>query len=223
VINPDELKQFYYFPSAVVTADKPEFLDVVKQVADEQLEISKQTYPKLDEIYPVRMTGELGGDPRLAEFQDYLGMAAWDVLSSQGYYTDNMGVAIQNLWVQEHHKHSLMEQHVHGAGSQITGFYFLECPKNCSNVVFQDPRPSKVQINLPQRNPGEISFASDMVHFAPEPGMLLFANSWLPHSFSRHAAKKPLVFVHFNLGVQFRPMEMPCNVPVSAPAAAEVI
>ena len=39
MINPDELKQFYYFPSAVVTASKPEFLNVVKSVADEQLEI----------------------------------------------------------------------------------------------------------------------------------------------------------------------------------------
>ena len=219
MINTDELKQFYYFPSAVVTASKPEFLNVVKSVADEYLDATKQTNPKLDEIYPVRMTGELGGDHRLAEFQDYIGMAAWDVLSSQGYYTDTMGVSIQNLWVQEHHKHSLMEQHVHGAGSQITGFYFLECPKNCCNVVFQDPRPSKVQINLPERNPGEVSFASNMVHFTPEPGMLLMANSWLPHSFSRHAAKKPLVFVHFNLGVQFRPMEMPCELP----AAAEII
>jgi uncharacterized protein (TIGR02466 family) len=219
VINPDELKQFYYFPSAVVTADKPEFLDVVKQVANEQLKVSKKNNPKLDEIYPVRMTQELGEEPRLADFQEYLGEAAWNMLSSQGYYTDTMGVTIQNLWVQEHHKHSLMEQHVHGLGSQITGFYFLECPKNCCKVVFQDPRPSKVQINLPERNPSEVSFASDMVHFTPEPGMLLMANSWLPHSFSRHASKTPLVFVHFNLGVQFRPMETSCNVP----AAAEII
>jgi uncharacterized protein (TIGR02466 family) len=219
VTNQDELKQFYYFPSAVITVIKPEFLNVVKSVANEYLDATKQTNPKLNEIYPVRMTGELGGDPRLAEFQDYIGTSAWDVLSSQGYHTDNMGISIQNLWVQEHHKHSLMEQHVHGAGSQITGFYFLECPKNCCKVVFQDPRPGKVQINLPERNPGEVSFASNMVHFTPEPGMLLMANSWLPHSFSRHAAKKPLVFVHFNLGVQFRPMEMPCELP----AAAEII
>jgi hypothetical protein len=44
--------------------------------------------------------------------------------------------------------------------------------------------------------------ASNMINFLPEPGMLLFTNSWLPHSFGRHAADKPIKFVHFNLSIQ---------------------
>jgi hypothetical protein len=46
--------------------------------------------------------------------------------------------------------------------------------------------------------------------------MVIFANAWLAHSFTRHAADKPIKFVHFNLGVQ--------QVAQSCPApAAEVV
>jgi hypothetical protein len=59
--------------------------------------------------------------------------------------------------------------------------------------------------------------ASRLINFKPEPGMLIFTNSWLAHSFTRHAAKKPIQFVHFNLAVQQAG-------PVGCPApASEVI
>jgi hypothetical protein len=40
-----------------------------------------------------------------------------------------------------------------------------------------------------------------MINFQPKAGQLFFANSWLSHSFTRHATKKPLRFIHFNMGV----------------------
>jgi hypothetical protein len=40
-----------------------------------------------------------------------------------------------------------------------------------------------------------------MINFTPKPGMMIFANSWLSHSFTRHAAELPIKFVHFNLAV----------------------
>jgi hypothetical protein len=98
----------------------------------------------------------------------------------------------------------------------MIGFYFLNAPENCSKVLFHDPRAGKVQTNLPERDPSQATFGSNIIHFPPEPGMLMLANSWLPHSFSRHASNEPLMFVHFNLGVQFQPYCPP-------PAAAEVI
>jgi len=211
-----ELQHFFHFPSSVSIVDRPEFLDVITTVANEKLEEDKKLRPELDDIYPVRMTGNLFNDPRVFEFSEFVGKSAWDTLTFQGYATDSMGMFFTEMWVQEHHKHSLMEQHVHGAGSQMIGFYFLNAPEDCSKVVFHDPRAAKVQTNLPERDPLKASFGSNMINFTPEPGMLILANSWLPHSFSRHASNEPLLFVHFNLGVQFQPYCPP-------PAAAEVI
>jgi hypothetical protein len=55
-----------------------------------------------------------------------------------------------------------------------------------------------------------------MINFTPKPGMMVFANSWLAHSFTRHAADQAIEFVHFNLTVQQAPAI--CQAP-----AAEVI
>jgi uncharacterized protein (TIGR02466 family) len=120
-------------------------------------------------------------------------------------------VSFTEMWTQEHHKHSAMDAHVHGFGSQIVGFYFLETPEDCSRVVFHDPRAGKVQIDLPEQNINAATPASKAINFTPKPGMMIFANSWLMHSFTRHAADKPIKFVHFNLTVIQQPQTQTCN------------
>lgn len=211
----NDLQHFTYFPSLISNIKKPEFLEIVTTVTNEELEKSKKLHPVLDDVYPVRMTGNMFNDSRLKDFSDFVATCAWDSLTYQGYATDNLGMFFTEMWVQEHHKHSLMEQHIH-AGSQIIGFYFLNAPENCSKPLFHDPRPGKVQTNLPERDMSIATFGSNIINFTPEPGMLILANSWLPHSFSRHASEEPLLFMHFNLGVQF---QQTCAVP----PAAEVI
>ena len=196
----DEINQAFYFPSAVYTKSKPEFVDIVKAVSYESF---AQLPKDVNEIYPVRMSHDLSGDARLADFSQYVLQTAWNILGQQGYANANLNTFFTGAWTQEHHKHSLMEQHVHGGMDQLVGFYFLDCPTNCSRVIFHDPRPGKVQINLPEANMAEATYGSNMINFAPEPGMLMFSNAWLPHSFGRHAANEPLTFVHFNIGVQF--------------------
>ena len=110
-----------------------------------------------------------------------------------------------------------MDQHIHGAGSQIVGFYFLEAPEGSSRVVFHDPRASKLPIDLPETDVNNASIASKMINFEPKPGLMIFANAWLAHAFTRHAADTPIKFVHFNLTAQ---MSQPatCKHP-----AAEVV
>jgi hypothetical protein len=208
----DEINQTFYFPSAVYTVSKPGFVDIVKAVSYE----SFSTQPKtVDEIYPVRMSHDLREDARLGDFSQYVLQTAWNILGVQGYVTENLTTFFTGAWTQEHHKHSLMEQHVHGGVDQLVGFYFLDCPTSCSRVMFHDPRPGKVQINLPEQDLSQVSYGSNAVNFAPEPGLLVMSNSWLPHSFGRHASNDPLTFVHFNIGVQFA---QTCSQP-----AAEVI
>jgi hypothetical protein len=71
------------------------------------------------------------------------------------------------------------------------------------NKPDHDPRPAKVQLNLPEANMNIATPASQMINFEPKPGMFIFSNAWLPHSFTRHGNKKPIRFVHFNVAVQF--------------------
>jgi hypothetical protein len=82
------------------------------------------------------------------------------------------------------------------------GFYFLDCPENCSRVVFHDPRPGKPPTAWYEKDSTQITAASNMVNFTPEPGLLVITNAWLPHSFSRHGSDEPIRFIHFNLGLR---------------------
>ena len=200
----DDLQPVYCFPSIVVTAFKPEFLEAVNAVSDEQL---AQQPDDINEIYPAKMSGDFSQDPRLADFCTFIGKSAWEILRNQGHDMQNASTFFTEMWTQEHHKHSLMEQHVHGNGAQLVGFYFLETPKNCSKALFYDPRPGKVQINLPEADMSEITPASNMIGFEAKPGTMIFANSWLPHGFTRHGSDEPIKFVHFNINVEYAPAQ----------------
>jgi len=195
-----QLHVAHHFPCPIYLIERPDFLEAVNAVSEENLEVSRKEQ-NLNEIYPVYMTNNFYGDPRMAEFTQFVGATAWNILNGQGYAMQDMAVSFTEMWSQEHFKHSAMDAHVHGFGSQIVGFYFLETPEDCSRVVFHDPRSAKIQIDLPEQDMSAATPASKMINFTPKPGLMVFANSWLSHSFTRHAADKPIKFVHFNLTV----------------------
>jgi len=215
VVQNTQLQVAYHFPCPIYIIDRPDFLDAVNIVSEEALAESRKTQP-LNEIYPVYMTGNYYVDQRITGFSEFVGATAWNILNEQGYAMQDKAVQFTEMWTQEHHKHSAMDAHVHGFGSQIVGFYFLETPEDSSRVVFHDPRSGKVQIDLPEQDMTIATPASKMINFEPKPGMMIFANSWLAHSFTRHASDKPIKFVHFNLTVIHQPQA--CAMP-----SAEVI
>jgi uncharacterized protein (TIGR02466 family) len=214
VVQNTQLQVAHHFPCPIYLIERPDFLEVVNTVSEEALADAKKAQP-LNEIYPVYMTGNYFGDPRMAGFSEFVGATAWNILNEQGYAMQDKAVQFTEMWTQEHHKHSAMDAHVHGFGSQIVGFYFLETPENGSHVVFHDPRAAKVQIDLPEQDMNMATPASKMINFTPKPGMMIFANSWLMHSFTRHAADLPIKFVHFNLTVISAPQQA-CDIPPAA-------
>jgi uncharacterized protein (TIGR02466 family) len=215
VVQNTQLQVAYHFPCPIYIIERPDFLDVINTVSEEALEVQRKERD-LNEIYPVYMTDNYYGDARLAKFTEFVGATAWNILAEQGYGMQDKAVSFTEMWTQEHHKHSAMDAHVHGFGSQIVGFYFLETPEDSSRVVFHDPRSGKVQIDLPENDMNMATTASKMINFEPKAGMMIFANSWLSHSFTRHASDKPIKFVHFNLTVVHQPKA--CAMP-----SAEVI
>jgi hypothetical protein len=209
----DVLDVWNYFPSSVVRIQKPEFLKMVNKVSEEKLKIVKAE-KKLDDIYPAYMSANYFNDPRVFEFAKYVAETGWRILADQGYKMDDKEMLFFEMWTQEHYKTSNMEQHTHTGGSQLVGFYFLECPENSSKILIHDPRPAKVQINMDQQDQNIATQASTVINFDAKPGDLYFTNSWLPHSFTRHGNSKPMKFVHFNLGYRYVP---------AAPPPAEVV
>jgi len=209
-----QLQIAHHFACPIYVIDRPDFIESVQLVSDDLLKVAREK-TDLNEIYPVVMTDSFYADARVAEFSKFVGATTWNILNEQGYAMQDKVVSFMEMWTQEHHKHSAMDQHIHGYGSQIVGFYFLKTPENCSRLVFHDPRTAKVQIDLPEQDMDMATPASKMINFTPRPGMMVFANSWLAHSFTRHAADHAIEFVHFNLTVQ--------QAPATCQAPAEIV
>lgn len=216
VVQNTQLQVALHFPSAIYIIERPDFLESVTSVSEESLAQSHKER-KLDEIYPVMMSGNYMSDERVKPFIQFVLDTGWNILNEQGYAMQHYLTTFTEMWTQEHHKHSAMEQHTH-PNSQLVGFYFLEVPENSSRVVFHDPRIAKTMSDLPEQDMNNVTAASRMINFVPKPGMLMFANAWLAHSFSRHAADKPIKFVHFNITTMVNQQAPVCPAP-----AAEVV
>jgi hypothetical protein len=213
VIQNTQLQVAYHFPCPIYIIERPDFLNAVNEVSEEYLNVQRKE-KKLDEIYPVIQSENYFADFRIAKFTEFVGATAWNILNEQGFAMQDKVVSFMEMWSQEHHKLSAMDQHVHGFGSQIVGFYFLETPENCSKVVVHDPRSAKVQIDLPEQDMNMATPASKAINFTPKAGMMIFTNSWMAHSFSRHANDLPIKFVHFNMTVI--PAQQACVIPPAA-------
>jgi uncharacterized protein (TIGR02466 family) len=205
--NTNELKteqvQLYgsnYFCSSIYSLIEPKFLDSLRKVSKLYLdEFKKKT--KLDKTFPVAQGENMFTDPRISDFVSFVSGAAHQVLASQGYNVTGLKMMHTEMWAQEHQTGSGHEEHIHGMGNQISGFYFLDTPNDGPRVVFHDPRPAKVYANLPEMDITQATIASNMINYTPEPGLMILTNSWLPHTIQRNPSKQPLRLIHFNLAV----------------------
>ena len=142
-----ELEAILAFPTHIYTVEKPEFVEKVRERGLRSLAGQKPD----NDIYPVVMSGPLEAEPRIQDFCAYVAITAGNILTDQGYKTDGMGAYFQSLWLQEHHKHSGMDQHTH-PGALMVGFYFLDVPEGSPAATFFDPRAGKVATGPDEAN-----------------------------------------------------------------------
>ena len=193
----DQVEDFYFFQSPIYKISKKDFLESVSTVADESVAVDCEQ--NINSLHPVCMSGNFAEDPRIDEFATYVLGTAWNILESQGYAIDNYDLTYTSMWMQEHHKNSSMNQHVHGEGNQIIAFYFLKVPEDGCHLMIHDPRPGKLQVNLQEIDPANVTLGSRTVVIRPEEGDLIFTNAWLPHSFSKNGSEEATKFVHINI------------------------
>jgi hypothetical protein len=195
----------YYFSSVVYTIEEPQFLDEAKTVVADYLKSGVKSPDGL-----LIQTASLF-DSRLSSLVTHIAQSGWNILDSQGYDMSNRSTHLLEFWAQEHQKYSGMDEHIHGDGAQLVGFYFLDCPDEEARIVFSDPNQAKKQINLPQKDVSQVTLSTVTVNFQPKAGMLMITNAWVPHLFTKNRSDKPFTFIHFTIGVEKTP-------PVPPPA-----
>lgn len=184
------MMQYNFFPSPIWVEEKPEFLNMDTDNFIQNKGEFGQSYH----------SHHLVNEPELNQFKDYVLNIASNFLDAQGFNMSLYKLVYQDLWVQEfssagagHHG-----KHTH-ENSHVSGFYFLKCSENTSFPIFYDPRPSADTQRLALKKHPCDEIGDKNVQYLPQPGTLMFFNSYLPHEFIVDKGIDQFRFIHFNI------------------------
>jgi len=185
---------FDYFSTKILQEKKIEWLDQLIETTNPIIENLKKNN-KNEFVYHSQIIAK-----QLPKFFiNFIIGKSFSFWEEQGYHLNNFNFVLRECWVQEfnelgqgHH-----EGHIHW-NNHVSGFYFLKCSDKSSYPVFHDPRPSKIMMQLPEKNKDIITNASSSIYFKPEPGTFFFFPAFLEHQFVLDEKKEPFRFIHFN-------------------------
>ncbi len=81
--------------------------------------------------------------------------------------------------------------------SVISGTYYVQTPKNCSAIKFEDPRIMSFMASPPRKHNAKI--ANQRYHsLAPEAGHLVLFESWLKHEVPPNQTDQERISISFN-------------------------
>tara|TARA_R100000353_G_scaffold175938_1_gene147851 strand:- start:1543 stop:2223 length:681 start_codon:yes stop_codon:yes gene_type:complete len=201
----------HLFPSPIWKGEAPQFVKSLNKASEPYIKKAKKNMKdQIKERNKVKgMTGDLGfvyhsttliGDPGFKLLSQYILGTAFNLLNEQGYCLEKHQLFLTELWVQEFAKdggghHSL---HTHYNG-HISGFYFLKCSDKTSYPIFENPRPGKQMMDLPEKDRGKKTEASNQISYKVQPGSMIFFPSYLPHLFTVDEGIEPFRFIHWNI------------------------
>lgn len=86
--------------------------------------------------------------------------------------------------------------HIHPL-SVISGTYYLQTPKNCSSIKFEDPRMDCFMATPPRKHNAKIH--NQRYHsVAPQEGHVVLFESWLRHEVPKNDSPKERISISFN-------------------------
>ncbi len=105
-------------------------------------------------------------------------------------------LVMSNLWVNIMPPLVVHTMHIHPL-STISGTYYVQTPKNCSSIKFEDPRLGFFMASPPRK----IKARPDNQRFItvqPKAGQLVLFESWMRHEVPPNAAQEERISLSFN-------------------------
>lgn len=184
------MEGFAYFSSIIYRDERPDLVDSLLPICVNYLNENKNDLNFTQSKF-------LGLDERLVELKNYLLISSTNILRDQGYDINKYDFYISGLWAQEIKLYGHSDIHVH-KNSQITGWVFLEVPKDGAYAVYYDNRINKNMIELDMFSSESILNGTSIINFNNmKPGTILFNNSWLSHQLCSGQSSIPTRCIHF--------------------------
>lgn len=112
---------------------------------------------------------------------------------------DIQSVKISSMWAIINEQGAWNQKHQH-SNSDISAAYYVSAHENCGDIVFYDPRPSRVYKYPIAKSPNKLNATVNSIK--PEPGMLVLFPSYLDHSVNPNLSMKKRVVISFNLSLE---------------------
>jgi uncharacterized protein (TIGR02466 family) len=112
---------------------------------------------------------------------------------------DKQSVKISSMWAIINEQGAWNQKHQH-SNSDISAAYYVCAHENCGDIVFYDPRPSKVYRHPISKTPNKLNATVNSIQ--PEAGMLVLFPSYLDHSVNPNLSDKKRIVVSFNLSLE---------------------
>ncbi len=101
-----------------------------------------------------------------------------------------------SCWVNVMPTDVIHTMHIHPL-SVISGTYYLQTPKNCSSIKFEDPRMDCFMATPPRKYDAKIH--NQRYHsVAPQEGHVVLFESWLRHEVPKNDSPKERISISFN-------------------------
>tara|TARA_R100001591_G_scaffold108162_1_gene117427 strand:+ start:509 stop:1060 length:552 start_codon:yes stop_codon:yes gene_type:complete len=112
------------------------------------------------------------------------------------YYEEtNNKVKLGNAWICKNIKGSFNKIHLHG-GSDISGVYYLEVPKNSGDIVFRNPNDC---VQMADWNMGKDILWTPEYIWKAQKGLIIYFPSYLPHYTQVNQSHEPRLALSFNM------------------------
>jgi uncharacterized protein (TIGR02466 family) len=129
-------------------------------------------------------------------FKNWLEKIGADYLTQLGYDSECIEFTYQIFFSEMRYgdRHGV---HTH-PNALLSGLIYLEIPEDSSSICFFDPRTFRNHVSIPVLNNQVENWSH--VSFAPQNGLYLIWESWIPHEVPMNKSKDGRITMVFNLG-----------------------
>jgi uncharacterized protein (TIGR02466 family) len=105
-------------------------------------------------------------------------------------------LTLTNMWVNVMPSQVVHTMHIHPL-STISGTYYVQTPKDCSAIKFEDPRLGFFMASPPRKSSAKPD-NQRFISIQPKAGQIILFESWMRHEVPPNSSKQERVSVSFN-------------------------
>ena len=138
-------------------------------------------------------------DEEVVFFINTISVKIQKAMEDMGWDLKKNKIEIPNIWSIINKRGSSNAMHIH-SNSYISAAYYVKAPEKCGDIVFYDPRQSRL-IRKPKISKLN-SLNGEEVNIKPTDGLLVLFPSYLYHSVNENLSNEERIVISFNVDLK---------------------